>query len=249
MTSSNPIAKQRASVNFQKALEKFSNAIGAKNPGQSENPYQASYAIENPERFLQEKANPQAIHASQRQATRESYADAIDASGRANLDAMLLKQQAGAADFNQRERERFTAVQMANQKVSQGAGGGNSGGGDSEGRERSYAPSQSSELIGGGVRQVVRADGIISQQMMFDPASKDRTHQKNMTMLESRLGQQRADKDAYNQRLLSQQQATAGYQQQAAQNQAQERLARIGQQASIYQSMFGNAGESSWRWF
>jgi hypothetical protein len=63
--------------------------------------------------------------------------------------------------------------------------------------------------------------------------------------------QKHADARKYNASIVTQQQNNAAtLKQQQAQQQAQERLARIGQQTSIYQSIFGGSpGQSSWRWF
>lgn len=230
-TSSGSRKSDRTFQSFADSIKGI--AARAKEKSES-NPYGASYAYENPERFLQNPQDPFENVDKLRSRNVIDNQSTLSLANQARNDELSRQFQLQSAKDNSAARQTNSNIYEAQQKANI----------DANAYQRKLAIEQSSapsKLFQPGEQSGV----AIYQQRQAN--NDDARRQQESMRLQNDLSRSSSEADAYNQRLLTQMQGSQNLQQQYAQSQAQERLARINQQTSILSA--GNAGESTWRWF
>jgi hypothetical protein len=224
----------------------------------SNNNNNASRPNENPERFLTQPYNPFEIADGARARIRQDNQEMLNLGNQSRNDEFLrvLKQLTAKDDSATRQNREaiYSSQQEAN--INQ----------DAYERRRRFDGNQTntsaSSQSAGGWKEVYgdfngKQNAVASILPTLDPNRAGREFQMQMLSRQADISSNQTERDAYNQRIADQQrnsqqiqsdglQALRTQQQQAAQNAAQERLARINQQTSI---MTMGAGDGGWRWF
>lgn len=242
MSSANPYSQQRTFKDFAEAMSAIAGAV----KGRDDDPYGADFASQQSPAFS--LVNTQASRPNetpqnmlqQQQAMDFNVLDQLRA--RSSQDAAQLN---NTANSNQEAalRRILTEAREKEQQSNQ-----------SKALEARMQSQMNAEQLNNYSRQLeiekrnqpITSTTKTSSYAMSDEALRNKQARDNQKMVQAR--------EANNNLILMRNQGAIATQQQKAQQQAQERLARIGQQTDIYRSAFGTlngggTGESSWRWF